>query len=50
MPYKIVKVKGGYKVQNAVNKDFYSSYALTKEMAMRQKLALEISEGKRMGR
>ena len=49
MPYKIVKVKGGFKVQNLETKQLFSSYPLTKEMAMRQKLALEISEGKRRG-
>ena len=49
MPYKLVKVKGGYKVQNMETKQLFSSYALTKQMAMRQKLALEISEGKRRG-
>jgi hypothetical protein len=46
MPYKVVKVKGGYKVQNIKSKQLFSSYALTKDMAQRQKLALEISESK----
>jgi hypothetical protein len=45
MPYKIVKVKGGYKVRNVDTGSFYSSYALTKEMANRQLLAIMISEG-----
>ena len=48
MPYKIVKVSGGYKVENTENKKHYSNYALTKKMAERQMLALNISEsGKR---
>jgi hypothetical protein len=46
MPYKIVKVRGGYKVQNIKTKQMFSSYALTRETAQRQKLALEISESK----
>ena len=39
-------MKGGYKVQNIKSKQLFSSYALTKDMAQRQKLALEISESK----
>jgi len=46
MPYKVVKVKGGYKVQNMKTKQFFSSYALSRETAMRQKMAMEISERK----
>lgn len=45
MPYKIVKVKGGYKVQNIDTGSYYSSYALTKETAKKQLMAIMISEG-----
>lgn len=42
MPYKILKVKGGYKIKNMDSGKFYSSKPLTKEMAHRQLLALLI--------
>jgi hypothetical protein len=44
MPYTIVKVSGGYKVKNTDNGKVYSNYALTKKMAERQLIALNISE------
>jgi len=44
MPYKIVKVKGGYKVQNAETKQVFSTYPLTHSVAKKQLLALIISE------
>jgi hypothetical protein len=42
MPYKIVKVKGGYKVQNMDTRKFYSTYPLSLEIAKKQILALLI--------
>jgi hypothetical protein len=45
MPYEVVKVKGGFKVQNKITKAFYSSKPLTKKIADAQKIALEISTG-----
>ena len=44
MPYKVVKVSGGYKVQNTETKKYFSNYPLSKEMANRQIMALNISE------
>ena len=43
MPYKLVKVKGGYKIQNLKSGKFYSSYPLTRDQARRQLLALLIN-------
>jgi hypothetical protein len=43
MPYEVVKVSGGYKVQNKITKKFYSSLPLSKIVANAQKTALEIS-------
>ena len=42
MPYHIVKVKGGYKVQNKDSGKFYSTKPLTQDMARKQLLALLI--------
>ena len=45
MPYIIIKVKGGFKVAKKSNpKETYSNKPLTKKMAEKQKLAIEISE------
>lgn len=45
MPYIIIKVKGGFKVAKKSNpKETYSNKALTKKMAEKQKIAIEISE------
>lgn len=44
MPYKIVKVKGGYKVSDG--KKFLSSHPLSKEMAMKQRIAVALSESR----
>jgi len=46
MPYKVVKVKGGYKVQNLESGRYFSSYALTLIQAKKQLLALLISGSK----
>jgi hypothetical protein len=46
MPYKVVKVKGGYKVQNIDSGRFFSNYALTLTQAKKQLLALLISSSK----
>lgn len=45
MPYKVVKVKGGYKVQNLDTGSYYSSYPLSKATATKQMMAIMISEG-----
>lgn len=45
MPYAVVKVPGGYKVQNVRTKNFYSSKPLSKKVAIAQRIALEISTG-----
>jgi len=47
MPYKIVKVKGGYKVQNIETKQVFSTYPLSQTVAKKQLMALLISEKKR---
>ena len=45
MPYIIIKVKGGFKVAKKSNpKETYSNKPLTKKMAEKQKIAIEISE------
>ena len=45
MPYIIIKVKGGFKVAKKSNpNETYSNKPLTKKMAEKQKLAIEISE------
>ena len=45
MPYIIIKVKGGFKVAKKSNpKETFSNKPLTKKMAEKQKLAIEISE------
>lgn len=44
MPYKIVKVKGGFKVSDG--KKYLSSHPLTKDMAMKQRIAVALSESK----
>lgn len=44
MPYKIVKVKGGWKVSDG--KKFLSSNPLTKEMALKQRIAVALSESR----
>ena len=45
MPYIIIKVKGGFKVAKKSNpKETYSKKPLTKKMAEKQKIAIEISE------
>lgn len=45
MPYIIIKVKGGFKVAKKENpKEVFSKKPLTKKMAEKQKLAIEISE------
>ena len=43
MPYKIIKVVGGYKVQNTDSKKFFSNYPLTKLQAKKQMMALLIN-------
>jgi hypothetical protein len=45
MPYALVKVKGGYKVQNMQTGKYYSSHPMSKEQAMKQMLALHIHTG-----
>jgi hypothetical protein len=46
MPYAVVKVPGGFKVQNKKTKQVFSNHPMTKEMAERQKIALILSEKK----
>lgn len=46
MPYKVVKVKGGYKVQNADSGKYYSIKPLTLAVAKKQLLALLIHSTK----
>ena len=46
MPYKVVKVKGGYKVQNQDSGKYFSNYPLTLVQAKKQLLALLISTSK----
>lgn len=48
MPYKIKKVKGGYKV--AEGKKVFSKKPLTKTMAKKQQIAIAISEHKMTGK
>jgi len=40
MPYRIIKVMGGYKVQNKLTKKVYSNHPQTHDMAVRQLRAL----------
>lgn len=40
MPYHIIKVMGGYKVQNKVTKRVYSNHPQSYDMAVRQLRAL----------
>lgn len=45
MPYIIIKVKGGFKVAKKSNpKETFSKKPLTKKVAEKQKIAIEISE------
>ena len=46
MPYKVVKVKGGYKVQNLDSGRYFSTYPLTLVKAKKQLIALLISGSK----
>lgn len=45
MPYAVVKVKGGFKVQNEDTGKFLSNMPLDKETARKQLIAVSISEG-----
>ena len=45
MPYNLVKLKGGYKVQNKETKKVYSKTPLTKTKAKKQLIALKIRTG-----
>lgn len=45
MPFKILKLKGGYKVQNKDTKKTYSKKPLTKTKAQKQLIALKIHTG-----
>ena len=45
MPFAIVKLKGGYKVQNKDTKKTYSKKPLTKTTARKQLIALKIRTG-----
>jgi len=45
MPYKLVELKGGYKVQNKDTKKTYSKKPLTKTKAQKQLIALKIRTG-----
>jgi len=47
MPYQIKHVKGGYKVQNAVSGKTYSVYPLTKQKAIKQRVAIALSEARK---
>jgi len=42
MPYHIIKVPGGYKVENMENKRRYSDYPLSLKIAKRQLAAMYI--------
>jgi hypothetical protein len=46
MPYKIVGVSGGFKVEDQ-NKKKYSKTPLTKRRAIAQRVAIALSEAKR---
>jgi hypothetical protein len=48
MPYKIKKVKGGYKVADA-NRTF-SQHPLSKRMAEKQRVAIALSESRSTGK
>jgi hypothetical protein len=50
MPYKIIKNKDGYYVENANTKKKYSKNPLKKENALKQRKAIIISELKRKGK
>lgn len=45
MPFSIIKLKGGYKVQNKDSKKTYSKAPLTKTKAQKQLIALRIRTG-----
>jgi hypothetical protein len=47
MPYTIIKVKNGFKVCKEGSKplECYSNKPLTKKKAMKQRIAIQISEG-----
>lgn len=47
MPYNIVKVHKGYKVQNAVSGKTYSVHPLTKSKAIKQRVAIVLSESRK---
>jgi hypothetical protein len=47
MPYQISKVKGGYKVQNMQTGKTYSHKPLTKSKAIKQRVAIVLSEAKK---
>lgn len=43
MPFKLLKLKGGYKVENKETKKTYSKLPLTKDKAIKQLKALKIN-------
>jgi len=47
MPYRIQHVKGGYKVQNVVSGKTYSVHPLTKSKALKQRVAIVLSEARK---
>ena len=47
MPYQISKVPGGFKVKNAVSGKTYSSHPLTKSKAIKQRVAIALSEARK---
>ena len=46
MPFKVVKVKGGFKVKKDGTREYFSNKPLTKEMATKQLKAIYASEGR----
>jgi hypothetical protein len=46
MPFKVVKVKGGFKVKKDGTREYFSTKPLTKEMATKQMRAIYASENR----
>ena len=49
MPFKVEKVKGGFKVKDMIGKAF-SKKPLYKRVAQAQRIAIALSEAKRTGK
>jgi hypothetical protein len=50
MPYKVRKVKGGFKVVDPNSSHIFSKQPLTKTQARKQQIALALSESRKTGK